>query len=396
MSSRRASLSIPHGSSLGNNSSNSISSSPKSSRSNSFRALEEDNSGLEDNQKKNHGKHASMSTKQSHKKNKNAKTSTDDASSENEVEEWDPYSDNAELSGDENQQQYHSSKPANYDASQPAKPTESENPDTATEILGALVKDHEESIHRLSADKNTDFKSLDDDDEEGLDESFSDIQQTLSFLADHSKSNSAQAPTSSTSDVDSEQSSGIQSRPTGTTTAGGGGYKSADEFMMMRVKSEYEKLHKMFIQSRRNEQALVKKCRDMTAEMTANSAKVQAALKLSQNDRATISTLQKEVQKAWKMVETGTEKDKRAKEAIARLKVELDNLKSSKNTSSSSSADDETVMDRKDGLDNGADNSSNQKSGGGGIGGGYSKLMEANVIQEEKINQLIKVKKKKK
>ncbi|KAJ3176158.1 hypothetical protein HK101_010502, partial [Irineochytrium annulatum] len=106
----------------------------------------------------------------------------------------------------------------------------------------------------------------------------------------------------------------------------GEGVASAEDFTdenaQARMRSEYEKLHRLFMQSRKNEQSLIKKCKDLSAELTANTAKVQAALKLGQNDRSTIGALKKEVRKAWKMVEVGTEKENRAKEAITRLKME--------------------------------------------------------------------------
>ncbi|KAJ3034777.1 hypothetical protein HDV00_004639 [Rhizophlyctis rosea] len=95
----------------------------------------------------------------------------------------------------------------------------------------------------------------------------------------------------------------------------------------VRLRTEYDKLHRLFQQSRKNEKSLIRKCKDLAAELSANAAKVQAALKLSQNDRSTITALKKEVKKAWKMVEAGTEKESRAKEAIASLKNEVETLR---------------------------------------------------------------------
>jgi hypothetical protein len=56
------------------------------------------------------------------------------------------------------------------------------------------------------------------------------------------------------------------------------------------------------------------------------AAKVQTALKLSQDDRNTITSLRAEVQKAWKMVDSSHEKELRAKETIGQLKMEITNL----------------------------------------------------------------------
>lgn len=56
------------------------------------------------------------------------------------------------------------------------------------------------------------------------------------------------------------------------------------------------------------------------------AAKVQTALKLSQEDQGTIASLKKEIQKAWKMVDASHEKELRAKETISSLKTEITRL----------------------------------------------------------------------
>ncbi|KAJ3004461.1 hypothetical protein HKX48_001205, partial [Thoreauomyces humboldtii] len=99
------------------------------------------------------------------------------------------------------------------------------------------------------------------------------------------------------------------------------------EAAFVRMRSEYDKLHRLFLQSRKNEKSLVQKCRDLASEIGANSAKVQAALKLSQIDRAQIIALKKEVRKAWKMVEVSGDKDGKAKEIISSLKSECESLR---------------------------------------------------------------------
>ena len=53
---------------------------------------------------------------------------------------------------------------------------------------------------------------------------------------------------------------------------------------------------------------------------------MQTALKLSQEDQNTIVSLKKEIEKAWKMVDTAHEKEGRAKETIQQLKKEIANL----------------------------------------------------------------------
>jgi hypothetical protein len=75
-----------------------------------------------------------------------------------------------------------------------------------------------------------------------------------------------------------------------------------------------------------NEKRLVKKCRELNSEIVANAAKVQTALKLSEEDQLTIKSLKKEIEKAWKMVDSSYEKEARAKETISHLKLEISNL----------------------------------------------------------------------
>lgn len=60
-----------------------------------------------------------------------------------------------------------------------------------------------------------------------------------------------------------------------------------------KFKIEYEKLHKALIKSHESEKRLMLKCRELNAEIVANSAKVQTALKLSQDDQVTIAELRK-------------------------------------------------------------------------------------------------------
>lgn len=57
-----------------------------------------------------------------------------------------------------------------------------------------------------------------------------------------------------------------------------------------------------------NEKRLVKKCRELNSEIVGNAAKVQTALKLSEEDQQTIVALKKEIEKAWKTVDASHEK----------------------------------------------------------------------------------------
>ena len=70
-----------------------------------------------------------------------------------------------------------------------------------------------------------------------------------------------------------------------------------------------------------SEKRLIKKCRELNAEIVANAAKVQTALKLNEEDQSTIAALKKEIEKAWKMVDASHEKEAKAKETIQQLNV---------------------------------------------------------------------------
>eukprot|EP00747_Dinoflagellata_sp_TGD_P210717 gnl/TRDRNA2_/TRDRNA2_83982_c0_seq2.p1 gnl/TRDRNA2_/TRDRNA2_83982_c0~~gnl/TRDRNA2_/TRDRNA2_83982_c0_seq2.p1 ORF type:complete len:859 (+),score=296.61 gnl/TRDRNA2_/TRDRNA2_83982_c0_seq2:153-2729(+) len=99
------------------------------------------------------------------------------------------------------------------------------------------------------------------------------------------------------------------------------GDKSLEHF-----RTEYEKLHRALKKSHESEKHLIKKCRELNAEIVSNAVKVQTALKLSQEDQATITALKKEIERAWKMVETSHEKEQRAKDTIHNLKTEISKL----------------------------------------------------------------------
>ncbi|XP_041065843.1 cilia- and flagella-associated protein 58 isoform X1 [Carcharodon carcharias] len=93
-----------------------------------------------------------------------------------------------------------------------------------------------------------------------------------------------------------------------------------------KFRIEYEKLHRALKKSHENEKRLMAKCKDLNAEIVANSTKVTTALKLSQDDQSTIDSLKQEIEKAWKMVDSALEQEKRGKETIRTLKQEISNL----------------------------------------------------------------------
>lgn len=58
-----------------------------------------------------------------------------------------------------------------------------------------------------------------------------------------------------------------------------------------KFRTEYEKLHRALKKSHESEKRLMQKCRELNSEIVANAAKVTTALKISQEDKGTISSL---------------------------------------------------------------------------------------------------------
>jgi hypothetical protein len=58
-----------------------------------------------------------------------------------------------------------------------------------------------------------------------------------------------------------------------------------------KFRVEYEKLHRALKKSHESEKRLMQKCRELNSEIMANAAKVTTALKISQEDKTTISSM---------------------------------------------------------------------------------------------------------
>lgn len=82
----------------------------------------------------------------------------------------------------------------------------------------------------------------------------------------------------------------------------------AGDAALDRFRAEYEKVFRALKKSHDNEKRLIKKCRELNAEIVTGAAKVQAALKLSDDDQATIGALKKEIENSWRMVDSSHEK----------------------------------------------------------------------------------------
>ena len=56
--------------------------------------------------------------------------------------------------------------------------------------------------------------------------------------------------------------------------------------------------------------------RDLNAEVVENATKVQTALRLSEDDQATINGLKQEIEQAWKLVDATKEKEARTAASV--------------------------------------------------------------------------------
>lgn len=100
----------------------------------------------------------------------------------------------------------------------------------------------------------------------------------------------------------------------------------AGDAQLDRFRAEYEKIFRALKKSHDNEKRLIKKSRELNAEIVSSAAKVQAALALSEEDQATVAGLKKEIEKSWRMVDASHEKELKAKEQITQLKLEISNM----------------------------------------------------------------------
>ena len=75
-----------------------------------------------------------------------------------------------------------------------------------------------------------------------------------------------------------------------------------------------------------SEKRLVKRCKELNETIVGNATRVEAALRLTQEDSSTISLLKKEKDRAWKIVETAKKKEERARCIIQDLRAEIAHL----------------------------------------------------------------------
>jgi len=91
-------------------------------------------------------------------------------------------------------------------------------------------------------------------------------------------------------------------------------------------RNEYEKLYKALLKSHESEKRLVKKIRDLNAEIGANATNVQTAMKHAQEEQQDMVRLRRDIEAQQKLVEQSHQKEKQVKDTIARHKAEIKEL----------------------------------------------------------------------
>lgn len=180
-------------------------------------------------------------------------------------------------------------------------------------------------------DQNTQKPVVVETEKDKVDSEDESVESATAILGDIIKRSKEKIDQESTSEPVVQDEAAIQEFQDTMGVLGNVPLEAQDDPIFLKMKGEYEKIHGLFVLSRRNEKSLMKKCRELTQELNSNASKVLAALKLSQNDRNTISSLKKETKKAWTVVESLNEREDRSKDAIASLKVEVESLKSTLN-----------------------------------------------------------------
>lgn len=95
------------------------------------------------------------------------------------------------------------------------------------------------------------------------------------------------------------------------------------ERSLSRFQSSFERLYRALKTCYVSEQRLVKRCQELNDTIVNNTTRVKAALRLTQEDSAAINMLKKEVDRAWKLVETAKDKENKLRTQVSQLQTEL-------------------------------------------------------------------------
>ncbi|KEG10985.1 Trypanosoma vivax [Trypanosoma grayi] len=102
-------------------------------------------------------------------------------------------------------------------------------------------------------------------------------------------------------------------------------------------KDEYEKIHRLLRKSNDGEKRLLQKIKELQQDLASHGTKVEAALKLSQQDEEVIAALRKEIERAWTLADSAHSHEKESREHIQLLRKQVSELdalvdKSTRNT----------------------------------------------------------------
>ncbi len=95
---------------------------------------------------------------------------------------------------------------------------------------------------------------------------------------------------------------------------------------LVKFQEEYNKIMKALHKSHENERRLMKKCRELRADIVSNSVRVQQAEQITNEDPSNITALKRELDGAWKLVASAADKENLARERIRVLKDEINTL----------------------------------------------------------------------
>ncbi|VDK41438.1 unnamed protein product [Dibothriocephalus latus] len=95
---------------------------------------------------------------------------------------------------------------------------------------------------------------------------------------------------------------------------------------LTKFREEYEKIMRALEKSHESEKRLMRKCRELKADIVSNKVKVTQAEQLTSEDPTNMIALKKELEKAWALVSIANEKECKARDRIKVLKEEIATL----------------------------------------------------------------------
>nr|VZI36376.1 unnamed protein product [Spirometra erinaceieuropaei] len=95
---------------------------------------------------------------------------------------------------------------------------------------------------------------------------------------------------------------------------------------LAKFREEYEKIMRALEKSHESEKRLMRKCRELKADIVSNKVKVTQAEQLTSDDPSNMIALKKELEKAWALVSAANEKECKARDRIKGLKEEIATL----------------------------------------------------------------------